>query len=60
VSFGGWGTREAAATVCLGLFGVPAAQAVGVSVLYGLFGLAQALGGSLVFALAPPDALGDR
>ena len=55
VSFGGWGTREAAASVCLGLFGVPAAQAVGVSVLYGLFGLAQALGGSLVFALAQPD-----
>jgi glycosyltransferase 2 family protein len=56
VSFGGWGTREAAAGVCLGAFGVPVAQAVGVSVLYGLFGVLQALAGSIVFALARPPA----
>ncbi len=56
LSVGGWGTREAAATVCLGLFGVPAAQAIGVSVLYGVCGLLQALAGSLLFAVARPVA----
>ncbi|MCU0927883.1 MAG: flippase-like domain-containing protein [Burkholderiaceae bacterium] len=45
VSFGGWGTREAAAIVALGAFGVGAPQAVAVSMLYGLAALAQALGG---------------
>lgn len=45
VSFGGWGTREAAAVLSLGAFGVAAPQAVAVSMLYGLAALAQALGG---------------
>lgn len=45
VSFGGWGTREAAAVLSLGAFGVPPVQAVAVSMLYGLAALAQALGG---------------
>lgn len=45
VSFGGWGTREAAAVLSLGLFGVSAPQAVGVSMLYGLAALAQAVAG---------------
>ncbi|HRA77271.1 MAG TPA: lysylphosphatidylglycerol synthase transmembrane domain-containing protein [Burkholderiaceae bacterium] len=48
VSFGGWGTREAAAAVALAGFGVPAASAVGASVLYGLFALAQAVAGGLL------------
>jgi len=59
VSFGGWGTREAAAVVALAAFGVPAAPALGASVLYGLFALAQALAGGLLIARAnarPGDA----
>ena len=42
VGLGGWGTREAAAAAVLGLLGVPAAQAVAVSVLFGLYPLLQA------------------
>lgn len=45
VSFGGWGTREAASVVALGALGVGAPQAVAVSMLYGLAALVQALGG---------------
>jgi uncharacterized membrane protein YbhN (UPF0104 family) len=55
VSFGGWGTREAAAVVALSAFGVPPAPAVGASVLYGLFGLTQAAAGSLLLARDPPE-----
>lgn len=47
VSFGGWGTREAAAALSLGAFGVAAPQAVAVSMFYGLAALAQALMGGL-------------
>jgi uncharacterized membrane protein YbhN (UPF0104 family) len=46
VSFGGWGTREAAAALSLGAFGVPAPVAVAISLLYGLFALAQAIVGA--------------
>lgn len=42
VSFGGWGTREAAAVVCLVPLGVAPAQAVTLSVIYGLYPLVQA------------------
>lgn len=45
LSFGGWGTREAAAVLALGAFGIAAPTAVTISVLYGLYGLVQALGG---------------
>ncbi|MFO1301864.1 MAG: lysylphosphatidylglycerol synthase transmembrane domain-containing protein [Burkholderiaceae bacterium] len=55
VSFGGWGTREAAAVVALSAFGVPAAPAVGASVLYGLFGLMQAAAGGLLLARDPRE-----
>lgn len=48
VSFGGWGSREAAAIVALGLFGVSAPLALGVGLLYGLAALAQALPGVLL------------
>ena len=51
VSVGGWGTREAAAVAALAPFGVAPAAAVGVGVFYGLYGLAQALLGSLAFGL---------
>jgi uncharacterized membrane protein YbhN (UPF0104 family) len=55
VSFGGWGTREAAAVVALAAFGVPGASAVGASVLYGLFALAQALAGGVLLATDPRE-----
>lgn len=47
VSFGGWGTREAAAVLSLAAFGVAAPAAAAASVLYGLLGLAQGLAGAL-------------
>lgn len=43
VSFGGWGTREAAAVLALGAFGVAAPQAVAVAMLYGAAALVQAV-----------------
>ncbi len=46
VSFGGWGTREAAAVVALGAFGVEPAAAVAVAMLYGIAALVQAAAGS--------------
>lgn len=48
VSFGGWGTREAAAVLSLAAFGVAAPAAAAASVLYGLLGLAQGLAGALL------------
>lgn len=55
VSFGGWGTREAAAVVTLAAFGVDAPPAVAVSMLYGLAALVQALGGlALLVGQRPP------
>ncbi|MGC4078585.1 MAG: lysylphosphatidylglycerol synthase transmembrane domain-containing protein [Rubrivivax sp.] len=42
VSFGGWGTREAAAAICLVPLGVAPAQAVTLSVIYGLYPVVQA------------------
>ena len=51
VSLGGWGVREAAMVFALGPLGVPADQALVVSVLFGLMLLAQALcGGALWLA----------
>jgi len=43
VSFGGWGTREAAAAVSFGFFGAAADLAVGTSLVYGLYAVGQAL-----------------
>ncbi len=45
VSFGGWGTREAAAVVAFGAFGVAAPAAVTISMIYGVYALVQAAGG---------------
>lgn len=42
VSFGGWGTREAGAAVCLGLFGASTELAVTASLLYGIYATVQA------------------
>lgn len=51
VSFGGWGTRETAAALCLGAFGAASDSAVATSVLYGLYGASQALIGALLLSL---------
>lgn len=51
VSVGGWGTREAASVAALAPFGVAASAAVGVGVIYGLYGLAQGALGALAFGL---------
>lgn len=51
VSVGGWGTREAAAVAALAPFGVAPPAAVGVAVIYGLYGLAQGALGALAFGL---------
>lgn len=50
ISFGGWGTREAAAVLALGAFGVAPPLALGTGLLYGLAALAQALPGAAVLA----------
>lgn len=51
LGFGGWGTREAAAIAALGLLGLDAPSAVAVSVLYGLYPVAQS-----ILALLPAGA----
>lgn len=51
VSVGGWGTREAAAALALAPFGVSAAAAVGVGLIYGLYALAQGMLGALAFGM---------
>ena len=51
VSVGGWGTREAAAVAALAPFGVPAALAVGIGLLYGVFALGQGALGALALGL---------
>ena len=51
VSVGGWGTREAAAVAALAPFAVVAPAAVGVGVIYGVYGLAQGALGALAFGL---------
>lgn len=52
IGFGGWGTREAAAVAVLGLVGVAVPLALSVGLIYGLFGLIQALWGALLFAVS--------
>ena len=56
VSVGGWGTREAAAVASLAPFGVAAAAAVGVGVIYGLYALVQGAMGALAFGLPGQSA----
>lgn len=51
VSVGGWGTREAAAVIALSPFGAPAAAAVGTAIIYGGYGIVQALLGALAFGM---------
>lgn len=51
VSVGGWGTREAATVAALAPFGVAPAAAVGVAMIYGLYGLLQGALGALAFGM---------
>lgn len=51
VSIGGWGTREAASIAALAPFGVPAAAAVGVALVYGAYALVQGAVGALAFGM---------
>ena len=53
VSIGGWGTREAASIAALAPFGVPAAAAVGVALVYGAYALVQGAVGALAFGVNP-------
>ena len=59
LSPGGWGTREAAAVLVLGGFGVAAPAAMAVALLYGLAVLPQALAGALAWGIAIRAASGD-
>ena len=56
VSVGGWGTREAATVAALAPFGVAAAAAVGVGVIYGLYALVQGAMGALALGLPGQSA----
>lgn len=58
VSVGGWGTREAASALVLGLMGAPREQAVAAAVLYGLFAALQGLLGAttLLIRKSPTSA----
>lgn len=49
ISVAGWGVREGSMVYAFGLIGVPAADALVLSVLYGFFTLAVALPGGLVW-----------
>jgi len=47
VSVGGWGTREAASALILGILGAPRDLAVAAAVLYGMFATVQGILGAL-------------
>ncbi|WP_294536035.1 lysylphosphatidylglycerol synthase transmembrane domain-containing protein [uncultured Rhodoblastus sp.] len=51
ISLGGWGVREGALVFLLGRAGVPAVQALSLSLLFGLFGMVSGLPGLLVWAI---------
>lgn len=56
VSFAGWGVRESAMVVVLGLLGVGANQSVAVSVCFGLCMTAVGLPGGVIWFLARREA----
>jgi uncharacterized protein (TIRG00374 family) len=49
ISFAGWGVRESAMMVALGLIGLEPSKAVAISVCYGLIVLAASLPGGLIW-----------
>lgn len=61
VSFAGWGVRESAMVVVLGLLGVGAEQSVAVSICFGLCMMAVGLPGGIIWFVATrgPDAIPD-
>jgi glycosyltransferase 2 family protein len=52
ISFGGWGVREGALVLLLGKAGVSGAEALSLSLLFGLFGMLCGLPGLLAWASA--------
>lgn len=54
VSVGGWGTREAAAALTLGMLGAPQELAVATAVLYGMFATVQGILGALTLIKPNP------
>jgi len=51
ISFGGWGVREGAMVVFFGLVGVPAADALAMSILFGLAALVAGLPGGVLWVV---------
>ena len=51
ISLGGWGVREGVFVLLLGRIGVPAAEALSLSLLYGLFGMMSGFPGLLAWAI---------
>ncbi|HZP85912.1 MAG TPA: lysylphosphatidylglycerol synthase domain-containing protein, partial [Burkholderiales bacterium] len=51
ISIAGWGVRESAMVVALGLIGVPAAAAFSLSVLYGLVIMATGIPGGVLWLM---------
>jgi hypothetical protein len=60
VSLGGWGVREGAMVIALGLFGVATRDALALSVAYGLVLLATGALGALLWAILPQSAQAHR
>lgn len=58
ISIGGWGVREGAMIVLLGLIGVPESDAGALSILAGLVGIAAALPGGALWLLGRDHHLG--
>ncbi len=54
ISFGGWGVREGALVLLLGLVGVASGPALALSLLFGTFSLACGLPGVVLWALSRP------
>lgn len=49
ISFAGWGVRESAMLIALGLVGIPAVESVAISVCYGLAVLAASAPGGIIW-----------
>jgi hypothetical protein len=54
ISYGGWGARELAMIVSLGLAGVPPTTALAISIMVGFLGLVSTMPGALLWLRAEP------
>lgn len=54
ISYGGWGARELAMTVSLGLAGVPTTTALAISITVGFLGLISSMPGALLWLREEP------